>query len=516
MQTVSQLRRFINPFLALRSPRVQAVIRGDYPALIPTIGIISGELCANLGVAGIFCCLMLAFITLKRPGLTPFFIALLIGNGLIIQLGGTTNNSELIDQSSYLLKVKALPRYRHPGGVDLDLLALARIDKHPAYHLVALRDPQLISCRAVELPWRNIATVGYGQEFIARLKIKPLDQFELSPYRKALRRRGYTATCEISHSTVALTELDTVERVRSLLAQLVRKHVGDNETSGLFLGIALGLRDAISDKLEDAFKRTALAHLLVLSGYQITLVAFGVRALLRRAILILSHSGSFLIIADLSGLVAAVGLTILTGIESAALRAVVALSITLVAIGCDRHATLGGLTIATLLVTSILSPITPFDLSSVLTFSALLGITLGAARPTRLKFVGLLQILLFCSLSTSVVSAFYFKTFCACALLFNGIFAPLISLISCNLGIPALILTLIGCPFAASILKISAQFLKVCADVIEFLADSPLAAWELSQGGSLLVGCLLLAPLVFRFSRCLEYYLLSRANYPAR
>ena len=493
---------------------MQAVIRGDYPALIPTVGIICGEACANLGLFSVIACLITTFFALKNPALKALTLSFLIGIGLATQLTNTINYAELLDQHSYLVRITSLPRYRVPGSVELDLIPIARIDTQPSYRFSKLDQSQEISCRAIELPWRNISKLSSGQIFIARLKINPLTPNESSPYRQALWRHGYAATCEITHSTKALSPETYTDQARSILAQRVRQHLGDNQTSGLLLGMALGMRDGITNHLEQAFKNTGLAHLLVLSGYQVTLVAFGVRSITRRTLLIFSTDGTYLLLADLFGLVAAIVLTVFTGLEAAALRAVVALLIAVHAIRNNRRATLGGITLATLLVTTATFPTTPFDLSSLLTFGALLGITLGAARPAKLKAASYALVLLYCSLTTSLLCTIYFKTFCPAAFIFNAIFAPLLSTISCNIGIPAILLVLANCPLGASIMICSANIIQFCADLIQYLGNSPLAAWQLDRGSSVMVASFIALPLMHRFSRCLEYYLLSRGIYP--
>ena len=494
---------------------MQAIIRSDYPALTPALALLVGEACAGLGQNVSIYCLAAGIIAFTFDYNRVWALFGIIGFCLATQLITTMQTELLPDQDSYILRIISLPRYRTPGLVEFDVVPLARISTLPHYQFVSIDHRQVIACHAVELPWRNISKLGYGQDFIARLKIKALSADELSPYRHNLWRRGYSATCEITHSTQTLTPQTRIERLRAHLATTVRRQVGDNQTAGLFLGMALGMRDGITDHLERAFKDTTLAHLLVLSGYQVTLVACGIRVLARRAILLISKSGALILFGDLCGLAAALTLTLLTGVETAALRAVLALLIGVFAQRYDRRATLGGISISTLLLNAIFYPETPFDLSSLLTFGALCGITLGAARPSKFRVTAWLQILLYCSLTTSALSAIYFKTFCPAGVVFNAVFAPLLSVISCNIGLPALLLTMCGASIGEWALRQSAWTIRSCAELITSLADSPLAAWKLDPSSSVLVALVLASPLVVRFSRCLEHYLLSRGLYPS-
>lgn len=52
------------------------------------------------------------------------------------------------------------------------------------------------------------------------------------------------------------------------------KKIFTSETSSLVLGVLLGVKDSIDENLENNFRRTGLIHILVLSGFNLTIIAY--------------------------------------------------------------------------------------------------------------------------------------------------------------------------------------------------------------------------------------------------
>lgn len=439
-------------------------------------------------------------------------IACLIGVCLSLQTNQVQTSVPALE-GSYLIKINALPRYRVPGGVEIEVKAIAYIGEQSS-NIRYFENQPIWRCRAIELPWRNISQASLSQHIFARVKINPLKKTETSPYRQSLRLKGYSATCDITHASMPLDSPSYTSLVRNFLANLVRTEIGDSESAGLFLGMTLGVRDGITDQLEEAFRKTSLAHLLVLSGYQITLVALTLQHILRKLLIFYSTSGRFLIVVDCIALSPAYLLTLISGCETAALRAAIALSLTTISTHHEHATNFLGLTSCTFLITLLLTPNAPYDLSSLLTFGALFGICLGAACPGKFRIVNSMNVLLYCSITTTLLSTIYFKTFCIGALFFNAVFATALSFISCNLGLLAILLLSIRSIFGGLLLRLTTLVLDGSATIISTLAESPLAAWQLTQKTTILISLCLFIPLILRTSRCLEHYLLSHALYP--
>ena len=52
-------------------------------------------------------------------------------------------------------------------------------------------------------------------------------------------------------------------------------HLGNTETSRLFLGILIGYDDNLSEDIEESFRKSSLTHLLAVSGSHIVYIISG-------------------------------------------------------------------------------------------------------------------------------------------------------------------------------------------------------------------------------------------------
>lgn len=89
-------------------------------------------------------------------------------------------------------------------------------------------------------------------------------------------------TAQVSVITPApITFYGTLYDVRNRMRAVIA-HVLPEPWSGLARGMVLGDRSGISSKLNDTFRKTGLSHIIVLSGFNVTIVVIGVSILLRR------------------------------------------------------------------------------------------------------------------------------------------------------------------------------------------------------------------------------------------
>jgi len=127
---------------------------------------------------------------------------------------------------------------------------------------------------------------AYGDrlEVTGRLETPPvLDEFD---YREYLAGRGVYSL--LRRAQVSLLEgrggvglLRLVYRVRQGLRAAVARTLPDPE-AGLLTGILLGIGHTLPDELDEAFRAAGLSHIMVISGYNIGLVAVAVLLVTRR------------------------------------------------------------------------------------------------------------------------------------------------------------------------------------------------------------------------------------------
>jgi len=188
-----------------------------------------------------------------------------------------------------------------------------------------------------------------------------------------MRRLSWTAAAVIAvaHAArIAIPELPAsgigaFAELRAALGEPLRRLVPEPE-SGILLGVALGDRGSISADLAYAFARSGTSHLLAISGFNMTLVASAVGALLRgrcgprtRAI----------------ATVAAVVLySLLVGLGASVVRSAVMAAITSLGLALGRRAAAANGLCAAIAVMQVLDPATIGDASFLLSAGATGGL----------------------------------------------------------------------------------------------------------------------------------------------
>ena len=190
-------------------------------------------------------------------------------------------------------------------------------------------------------------------------------------YGQYLRQQGVYATAFIREGTCigkadrpapfAVARKRFMEAIHAALP---------TEEASLLGGLLLGLRGSLSQELLDIFRVTGLLHIIVLSGYNITVVSEAVRRLFSRASRTVALTASLITI---------VLFVLLAGAQTAAVRAGSMATIALVARACRRE--YDGLRIL-LLVAALMVLYNPdqilFSTSFHMSFLATLGLLLFA------------------------------------------------------------------------------------------------------------------------------------------
>jgi competence protein ComEC len=153
--------------------------------------------------------------------------------------------------------------------------------------------------------------------------------------------------------------------LRAALGEPLRRLVPEPE-GGILLGIALGDRGSIGPDLAHAFARSGTSHLLAISGFNMTLVASAVGALLR------GHCGSRV---RAVATVAAVALySLLVGLGASVVRSAVMAAITSLGLALGRRAAAANGLCAAIAVMLAIDPATIGDASFLLSAGATAGL----------------------------------------------------------------------------------------------------------------------------------------------
>ncbi len=347
-------------------------IRSYAPAVLLSLCVALGQVIAWFlsieQALGAVCVLSLLSITRIRR-LDPLLSGVLVGlvtGALVTVLHSPVRATRDV---SILVRVEESlrrPRTDQVVFVARDLLA-------PSKHI--------LRCTAVELPWRHSHELRRGSIVWIRGDrspvLRPLNPFSWDGW---LWRNGMSGTFKVRYVSAPLENSKSfMEGARELVAQRVRELVNDGRGGDLFLSMAFGIRDVLSSPVEDAFTALGLKHLLVVSGYQVSLVfavcSWLAMSLVRNLRFFSRWTRTF---STVWAFCIAVMFVMFIGAEMSALRALVAAACvcTVKIVECSgRYAQRWGVA---LLIVELLSPWALFDIGVQLTFAALAGIGVGA------------------------------------------------------------------------------------------------------------------------------------------
>jgi ComEC/Rec2-related protein len=494
--------------------RIVVLLRGDFPLLFVAPPFIAGQQCAPLVAdSPMILTQIVAFLLLFLFGrargefcrVAYFFIGGCLAATLLSSVSGF--HYVPLNKGTQWKRIQGRVvdtiRYPKPGEIQFGL----RIVGEPQRGDSEGTEFNVL-CKGTYLPWRNSAQLREGNVVKAKIKIKGLDGV-VDWYRHHLSARGYYGTCKVK----ALAIVDSGEEVFSALRRSVRERVyevlGRNESVGLLLATAIGSRDQIGKVTEDAFRCTGLMHLLVLSGFQLTVVFGSVSLLARR---VLGKSSWIRAVCSVNlvsvglGLFSVMILLILAGLEHSSTRAAVAMLLVALGMWWERRVHLSNSILASIFLLSLVWPSCIFDLGVQLTYAALFGILIGSSDKNGLR--SYLSCSLWCSVCTSLVLLLRGQGISLGGFVLNPLLSGVCSFVGTQLGLCALGLLLCGIDrhglFAFAVVWVLEKFKYLIRSLSEIEGIY-------YDGSSLMVSVLLIfvlgSVMAFRVFRCWRSYL---------
>lgn len=269
--------------------------------------------------------------------------------------------------------------YVGPRPVDVGAVVVAEPDIRgkdifltvDTYHIGGGQDSYKVSGK-IQVRVPRYSTYRYGDDLLLKGTLVEPSEDDGFDYRQYLIRQGIYAIMYYPQVTVVnkgqgnhlLAALYTVKaRLQSALAAYIPE-----PEAGLVQGILLGVRATFSTQLSEALQRVGLTHIVVVSGYNLTVVATILLALAQKR---LRRSLAMLI--AITGVVL---FTLMSGATPPVVRAAIMVSMALLAraTGRESDALTSVLFTAALLVG--FSPLTLWDVSFQLSFLATLGLVL--------------------------------------------------------------------------------------------------------------------------------------------
>lgn len=280
-----------------------------------------------------------------------------------------------------------------------------------------------------------------------------------------------------------------LEDFRGRIATIIERD-GDDAIARVLKALVIGQRSEISREVRDRFSRAGVSHLLAISGLHVGIVAtlcfFVFRWFLSHWELLLRHA---LVrrLAAVAAIFPVVFYGVVTGMSPSTQRAVIMAGVFLIGVLIQREQDLiNTLSTAALIILAVHPPAL-YSISFQLSFTAVLGMVhvlpkiqpglpsgpVWIRKPLAFMVVSLVAIM-----STLPLTMFYFNQASVMGVVANLVAVPMIGFIVVPLGLVVLLLahplpTLEGWVVAAA-----RGILGWCMGIINYLAQSPFAAFK--------------------------------------
>jgi competence protein ComEC len=371
------------------------------------------------------------------------------------------------------------------------------------YHVGNGQDSYSVS-GAVQVLVPRYTSYRYGDDLLLKGTLEAAPVLDTFNYKEYLVRQGIFAV--MYHPQIDIVARDQGNRVMAeLLSAKLRLQAALQQylpepQAGLAQGVLLGVRAIITDDLKEDLQRTGLTHILVVSGYNLTVVAILLQRLTEKRL-----PRHLALLIALGGVIL---FTLMTGGTPPVVRAAIMVSMALLArvVGRESDALTSLMLTAALLVGA--SPGILWDVSFQLSFMATLGLVLlsppleRALRRLPLGIDSILATALAAAIMTTPVIAFNFQRISLISPLANLLVAPAVPLLML-LGAIVAILGLTGLAFVRVFGWMTWLVGTYMVQVMHTLGGLPDAAVDLptlpptTQSGVVLAYCGVIALFLF-------------------
>ncbi|MFZ0888125.1 MAG: DNA internalization-related competence protein ComEC/Rec2, partial [Candidatus Binataceae bacterium] len=292
----------------------------------------------------------------------------------------------------------------------------------------------------------------------------------------------------------------TIERLRTRIGAFIDANLAYPEREEM-RALILGDRGGIDDRLRARFALTGMAHLLVISGLHLGLVAAAAFAAIRLIagffpmLMIRGYANK---LAAIAAALAAIAYASIAGHHVSTLRAVVMVLAYVLAVVIDRsREVMASLALAAIVI-CLAIPGSTADLGFQLSFASVIAIVIGMRRFTgwwgrmrgahrmpgepeswawRIAEVALGYFAVSCwaLLGTAPLTAYYFNQFSIVGPVANAIVVPIMGAAGMTAGLVACALSLVWAPPAAIVIGVAGRLLELGTGLAGWFLEWPMA-----------------------------------------
>ena len=291
-----------------------------------------------------------------------------------------------------------------------------------------------------------------------------------------------------------------IESIRVRIGEFFDRNLAYPENAEM-RALVIGDRGQIGEPLRNTFARTGMAHLLVISGLHLSIVAGAMFAAIRLAMMILpalASRGYANKAAAIGAILAVASYASIAGHHVSTIRALVMVLAYMIAVTIDRAREVPAALALAAIVICVALPGSTADIGFQLSFVSVIGIVLGMerfaawfARQKRLGRLpgeapsrgwrvaevgcGYFAVSFWAMLATAPLTAFHFNQFAVVGLVANAVVVPIMAFGATVSGLVAAALSFISPALARPVLLFGALALRIGNWLAEAFVEWPLA-----------------------------------------
>jgi competence protein ComEC len=291
-----------------------------------------------------------------------------------------------------------------------------------------------------------------------------------------------------------------IEAIRTQIGEFFDRNLAYPENAEM-RALVIGDRGEIGEPLRNTFARTGMAHLLVISGLHLSIMAAAIFAVVRLAMMLfpgLANRGYANKVAAIAAMLAVCGYASIAGHHVSTMRALVMVLAYMLAVAIDRsREAIASLALAAIVICVAL-PGSTADIGFQLSFASVIVILLGMRRSAawfarrkrigmlpgepsspRWRFLealaGYLAVSFWAMVGTAPLTAYHFNQFAVVGLVANAVVVPIMAFGATISGLVAAALSFFSEPAARPILLFGAHALAAGNWLAAWFVDWPLA-----------------------------------------
>lgn len=314
----------------------------------------------------------------------------------------------------------------------------------------------------------------------------------------ALRAPGQPADVEVIGNTPPIFVRRALESIRSRIAAFIDGNL-DDPVAAEMRALVIGDRGGIDERMHETFGRTGMAHLLVISGLHLSMVAAAVFALVRLLMLLapaLAARGWANKTAAIAAGVAVCAYASIAGGHVSTTRALIMVLAYMAAVVIDRaREALASLALACIVI-CIAIPGSSADIGFELSFASVLAIVLGmrrysmwlerrradragiAASHSEVAWewmLGYLAVSFWAMLGVTPLTACYFNQLSLVGVPANAVTVPIMGLGGTVIGLAAAAMSFVWMPGAVALLWTAGKFIAAANLLASWFEGWPMA-----------------------------------------